>query len=82
MLLYSLQLFHAFFLTKLLLLRCEIIDSTQVLIMNNSIGAFKQGKKRNKQAKGNYLRDKLHKESIATVQSQNLSILKTWNSFD
>ena len=46
--------------------------------MNNSIGVFKQEKKKtNKQAKGNYLRDKLHKESIATAQSQNLFNLKT-----
>ena len=46
--------------------------------MNNSIGAFKQEKKKaNKQAKGNYLREKLHKESIANAQSQNLFILKT-----
>ena len=50
--------------------------------MNNSIGAFKQEKKTNKQAKGVYLRDKLHKESIATAQSQNLFILKTWISFN
>ena len=51
--------------------------------MNNSIGEFKLEKKQtNKQAKGVYLRDKLHTESIATAQSQNLSILKTWISFN
>ena len=45
-----------------------------VSIMNNSIDAFKQ--KINKLTKAVYLRDKLHKESIATAQSQNVFILK------
>ena len=58
-------------------------NSIHASIMNNDVGGFKQEKKNtNKGAKGVYLRDKLHKESIATAQSQNLFILKTWISFN
>ena len=38
--------------------------------------------KKNKNKSCLYLLDKLHMESIVTAQSQNLFILKTWNSFD
>ena len=43
-LLYNLQLFHAFFFTKFLLFHYEIIDRTHVSILNNNMGAFKKEK--------------------------------------
>ena len=55
-------------------------NSIHVSILNNSKGAFKKEKEKEIQTKAVYLLNKLHMESIVTAQSQNLFILKTWNS--